>query len=75
MNKNINKYIKIIKQNGETLNNRSINEDKGLKRVESSAYIKEKHLLIKGEYNKEKSRKRKAIIVWYDVLKRQVIGK
>jgi hypothetical protein len=74
MKKDINNYIQKITINGETLRNESINEDLGVKRVQSSTFILEKHLLIKGEYKKEESRTRNAIIVWYDVVKRKIMG-
>jgi hypothetical protein len=75
MSNNINNFIREIKQNGKTLNNQCMGEEMGVKGVQSSTFITEKHLLIKGEYEKEKYRKRNAIIIWYDVVKRQVMGK
>jgi hypothetical protein len=75
MNKNIKKYIKLMERNGETFNNEFIKKELGVEEVRASAYIKEEHLLIKGEYENKSSQERNAIIVWHNVKKQKIMGK
>ena len=73
MSEDIDNLIKPVKKNGELVTHRDTDPDLGCTQYLCSTYIEKQNILVKGE-SKNKSKSRKALLVFFDLGTGEIIG-
>ena len=74
MTRNINQLLKTIQDKGKLVTHEDKDPEIGMTETRCSTFIKEKGLLVKGEYDNPKSEERNAMIVLFHPETGQVRG-
>ena len=73
MQNNIENIVKTVEKNGQVLTHRDTSKE-GVSQYYCSTFIKNKNIIVKGEYENKNLDKRNAMIVLFDCETEKIIG-
>jgi hypothetical protein len=72
---NIKDLLEPINSKGQIHTHQDKDPKIGIKHTQCSTFILEKHILAKGEFENKNSNKRNAMLIFFDMIKKEQIGK